>query len=69
MDNGEVNVNGFPNNFELALSYMNAANHVIMKYFIELAKDGRLDENNNLIEKNIISPEGKLVDGNGRLLQ
>ena len=69
MDNGSVNVNGFPNNLELALSYMTAGNIAVVKYFVQLAKDGRLDENNNLIENNILSPKGKLVDAEGRLLQ
>ena len=43
MDDGGVNINGFPNNLA-----------------------GDLDENNKIIEKKIITPNEKLVDGAGR---
>lgn len=69
MDNGNVTVNGFPNSFELALSYMNAGTHAVMKYFIELGKAGQLDGENNKIENKIIVPKSKFVGPDGKLLQ
>ena len=69
MSNGEVNINGFPNGFELAFSHMTAATHAIMKYFIELAKAGELDKDNNKIENKIRMPDTRIIGRDGKPLQ
>jgi len=69
LSNGGIAVNGFPNNLEVAQDWLSAAQKVIVRHFIAMAKAGELDENNRIIEKSIIVPDKKLVDGNGRPLQ
>ena len=68
MSNGGVSVNGFPTVLEIAQEWLSAANRAVIRHFIDKAKAGELDENNKIIEKSIIVPDKKLVDGNGRPL-
>ena len=61
MDNGSVNVNGFPNDLKLALAWINAANNAIVFHFMKLAKDDKLDKDNRVIKSRIIVPDGGVL--------
>lgn len=69
MDNGSVNVNGFPADLREAMSWLFMAKEAVISYFINLAKAGELDENNRVIQKKIITKDKTIVGANGRQLQ
>ena len=69
MNNGSVNVNGFPTDLREARHWLFMAEEAVMNYFINKAKVGELDENNRLIEKKIITKDKGLVGADGRPLQ
>ena len=62
MNNGSVNVNGFPTDLREARHWLFMAEEAIMNYFINKAKAGELDENNRVIQKKIITKDNHLVD-------
>lgn len=69
LDNGKINVTGFPLDANLAMGWMQQAQQALVAFFIAKAKAGELDENNKVIEKKILTRNSKLVDGSGDLLQ
>jgi len=56
-----MDVNGFPVNHKLATALLNQAQLVINNYFIDLAKEGKLDENNCKIGAGLLIPDKRIV--------
>ena len=69
MDNGAVNITGFPQDLNLSMNWIVAAQQALISFFVEKAKAGELDEQNKVIEKKILTRNSKLVDGSGNPLQ
>jgi len=55
MDNGTVNLTGFPANLNAALQLMSNVTSAIVNLFIEKAKTNDLDNNNTIKQSNIIT--------------
>ena len=69
MSDGAVNVTGFPTDMYIARHWLSRADVAIVDHFIKLAKAGKLDENNVVIEKKIITQDKSLIGADGRPLQ
>jgi len=54
---GSLNVNGFPNSLDMALSSMDQAKNTVIKYFIKAAKENRLNDQNIVDGGNIVVPK------------
>lgn len=55
-DNGKLSVAGIPPSLRVAIGMLYDANLTISTHFVEKAKAGELDENNNLVMSDIIKP-------------
>lgn len=60
-NNGDINVMGFPNSLDVALNIMDQAKNTVVKYFIQQAKENRLNDRNVVDGGNIIVPKKGLV--------
>lgn len=60
-NNGDINVMGFPNNLDMALQTMDQAKNTVVKYFIQQAKENRLNDQNVIDGGNIIIPKKGLL--------
>jgi len=69
MSDGSTNITGFPTTFAVATKIMRAATDAVINHFFKEAMAGNLDENGTIIPSKIVTPNKKLVDGNGRPLQ
>jgi hypothetical protein len=69
LSDGSVNINGFPNNLKVTLDMMTAGTQAVISHFISKAKEGNLDDNNNIIPSKILTPDKKLVNAQGRTIQ
>lgn len=69
MSDGSVNVNGFPNSLRACLDILHAGSQAIITHYITEAKAGNLDESNNIIPPQVLTPKAGLVDTQGRALQ
>lgn len=65
MDDGGVSVIGFPPSLDITREWIAAGDRVVVRHFIKLASDGKLDENGNVIEKKILTADKTLVDAHG----
>ncbi len=54
--NGTLSLSGFPNGLDNALVCMDAAKNAVVKYFIDAAKEGRLDDQGYVAKKRITEP-------------
>lgn len=61
LNNGSLNVNGFPIGLDSALQIMQDAHTAIVKHFVQGAKDGKLDDTNIFIQNKIITPGNKVI--------
>lgn len=61
MTDGSINVNGFPKDHEMTSEIFEKAQRVVNKYFIELAKQGKLDDFNRVKTSNILMPNKRIV--------
>lgn len=61
LSDGSVAVNGIPNNPNTALQLIAGATAAITNLFIGKAKEGQLDDANNLVESKIITPDKKII--------
>ena len=55
MDNGSLSVTGFPMHLDTAMRIMGQAMAAVAKHFIQGAKDGKLDADNNF-DSNVLIP-------------
>lgn len=69
LQNGQVQVSGFPHNMFHALDVLRAAEQAVLSHFHELAKAGKLDENLAFIQPAVITPEKTLFDSQGNVLK
>jgi len=53
---GRVDVTGFPTNMDKAISIMLAGVHRVNNHFVQLGKEGKLDEHNNIVQSRIVKP-------------
>jgi hypothetical protein len=60
-NNGDINVMGFPNSLDVALNTMDQAKNTVVKYFIQQAKENRLNDRNVVDGGNIIVPKKGLL--------
>ena len=60
LSNGDINVQGFPNDHTAASEIFEKALRVVNQYFIELAKQGQLDELNRK-KDGILIPDKRIV--------
>lgn len=56
-DNGQMAIKGLPLNLNDAQAMLVGANKIVMNEFIKLAKEGKLDKNNTIIQSQIILPK------------
>lgn len=56
-DNGQMAIKGLPLNLNDAMTMLAGAEKIIMNEFIKLAKEGKLDKNNTIIQSQIIQPK------------
>lgn len=61
LSDGSINVMGFPNDLNMALSIMDQAKNTVVKYFIQHAKENRLNDRNVVDGGNIIVPKKGIV--------
>ena len=61
LSDGTIAVNGIPHNPNTALQLIAGATGAITNFFMNKAKEGKLDDKNNLIESKIISPSDKKI--------
>ena len=64
LSNGSVNVQGFPNNLDMALNLIDQAKNIVVKWFIQKAKENRLNDKNTVDAGNIVVPKGVLIKPN-----
>lgn len=69
MSDGNVNITGFPNNLRACLDILYAGGQAIIAHYIAEAKAGNLDEHNNIIPSQVLTPKPGLVDMQGRAIQ
>ena len=69
MSDGSVNVDGFPTDLHVAISWMDSATRAVINYFIDKAKRGKLDSNNRVEQKKILTKDKRLVGADGKVLQ
>ena len=70
LSDGSVNINGFPNSLKTTLDMMTAGTQAVISHFINKAKEGNLDDNNNIIPSKIVALDNKkLVNAQGRTIQ
>jgi hypothetical protein len=69
LSNGSVNINGFPNSLKVTLDMITAGAQAVISHFISKAKEGNLDDNNNIIPSKILTQDKKLVNAQGRMIQ
>lgn len=60
-NNGKMSVAGIPPSLKVAIGMLYDANVSICNHFVEKAKAGELDENNDLIKSNIVKPGKKPI--------
>lgn len=61
LDNKSVVVNGIPSSLRTALGILFDANKAIVDHFINRAKEGALDDANNIVQSKLITPQNKLI--------
>lgn len=61
MNNGAINVQGFPKNLDLALNAIDQGKNAVVKWFIQQAKENRLNNYNIVDGENIIVPKKGLL--------
>lgn len=61
LSNKTLTINGAPDNLDVALQVLADAARVTINLFIDKAKEGQLDDENNLIDTKIISPDKKVI--------
>jgi len=61
MNNGAINVQGFPKNLDMALKTMDEGKNAVVKWFIQQAKENRLNDHNIVDGGNIIVPKKGLL--------
>ena len=61
MPDGSVNVNGFPTQWSVATAILNTAAGIINNYFIQNAREGKVDDNLCIIESPILLPDKKKI--------
>ena len=69
MSDNTVNVNGFPTSLLAVFDLFFAAFKAVIMVFIARAKEGSLDDQNNIIPKKIIQQDKRLADPDGRPVQ
>jgi len=61
LSDGSINVMGFPKNLDMALKIMDEGKNTVVKYFIQQAKENRLNDRNVVDDGNIIVPKKGLL--------
>lgn len=61
MNNGAINVQGFPKNLDMALKTMDEGKNAVVKWFIQQAKENRFNNYNIVDGGNIIVPKKGLL--------
>ena len=61
MRDGRVEVMGFPSNFNDAMQIMKAGLHRVANHFIQMAKDGKLDDKLTIEQSKIVTPNKSIV--------
>jgi hypothetical protein len=61
MNNGTVNVSGFPMSYPVALQMMLDGQRAIVGWFMKAAKEGRMNDQMVVDGSNILVPDKKLV--------
>lgn len=61
MSDNTVSVNGFPRSLDVATDILDQGKRVLVNYFVNAAKDGKLDDKNVVDGGNILVPDKKLV--------
>ncbi len=61
LSDGSINVMGFPKDLNAALSIMDQGKNTVVQYFIQQAKENRLNDRNVVDGGNIIVPKKGLL--------
>ena len=61
LNNNSLSVRGIPNNLDQALLVLSDATKAVVKHFTKKAREGKLDDMDNLIESKIIQPNQKIL--------
>lgn len=56
-----VSVNGFPRSLDIATDILDQGKRILVNYFVNAAKSGKLDDKNVIDGGNIFVPDKKLV--------
>ncbi len=59
--NGTMNVTGFSKTYTIAMGQINAARDIVVRAFLDAAKDNRLGDNLIMDESIIITPKKGLI--------
>lgn len=66
LSDGSMRVFGFPKHHDTASQMLEMATRVVNKYFIQKAKEGKLDDDNQETESKILMPDKRIITPVGR---
>ena len=64
-----IEITGFPTNYHAAMEIMTVGMRRVANYFLAMAKEGKLDEKQNIIKSSIIEANKSLLGPDGKRLQ
>jgi hypothetical protein len=61
MQDGSMNVGGFPSGLDDAITILDNARRIITYHFIDAAKNGKLNDRNVIEKSSIITPKNNII--------